>query len=163
MKNSYTNPNSECDSVSSWSAFRELCFLSSFSINRFIHILWVQRDPWAMPFMNSFIRLKSQRCLPAYWGLVMLVMSKIDAKAEIDGRRNLDCAKYSLKSILLHGFHICHSDWCDGSMMSCSLLLTVKECDFCTIRKLENWQTREQLISRSLCRISTLCAIFAHI
>ena len=50
-----------------------------------------------MPFMNYFIRLKSQRYLPAYWGLVILLFSKIDAKLGIDGRGNLRYIRLSFK------------------------------------------------------------------
>ena len=154
MKNSYTNPISECDSVSSWSPPYEL-FFSSFSLNRFIHILWVQRDLWAMPFMNCFIRLKSQRCLPAYWGLVVLLVSKIDAKAEIDGRRNLGYIISSLNYLSLRSFRVSPFRLVRWQPDELQLPITVKECDFCTVKNPKISQMRKQLTSRSLCINST--------
>lgn len=82
--------------------------------------LWVQRDPWAMPFMNYFIRLKSQRCLPAYWGLVSLYLSKISAKLEIDRRGNLRYIRLSFKynGLLIFQMVILQSIWQQNNKIS---------------------------------------------
>jgi hypothetical protein len=73
-----------------------------------------------MPFMNYFIRLKSQRCLPAYWGLVSLYLSKISAKLEIDGRGNLRYIRLSFNynGLLIFQMVILQSIWQQNNKLS---------------------------------------------